>query len=402
MQRKIFWTTVAALLLAALPAAAAAPFGSFGGKVGGGNGASGILLLHGWALDDGGVDSVDIFVDGVIAGRALYGRSRPGVAVQHPGFPDSLAAGFAFPLDTSHYLNGLHVVRARVKSETGELVFLNSRTFQFHNLSHVLAPFGEIEFPSDNAELRGVCDLAEPFRRWAVVSGYALDAGVQADDHGVGYVELLIDGAEYANSKTDCFFDSAQGGASNCYGLRRLDIVGQHPTLKDSPNSGYRFVLDIGFLIAIGFTPGHHTLTVRASDFNGQVANIASIPVTFTCDEFLGNEDAIGFVGFPLDGLQYSGIMQAQGWALDIEGVASVAIFVDGQSVGNAAFALPRPQVSFFHPGYPNSAAAGWQLGIDTRDFANGEHFLQAVVTDGEGATTLIGERRFVVVNPGN
>src|SRR5688500_5415231 len=80
MQRKILWTAIGALLLAALPAAAAPPFGSFGGKVGGGNGAANLLFLHGWALDDDGVDSVDIFVDGVIAGRAVYGRSRPGVA----------------------------------------------------------------------------------------------------------------------------------------------------------------------------------------------------------------------------------------------------------------------------------------------------------------------------------
>ena len=70
MRRKILLTTIGAVLLAALPAAAAPPFGSFGGIVGGGNAGAGVIPLFGWALDDNGVDSVDVFVDGVIAGRA--------------------------------------------------------------------------------------------------------------------------------------------------------------------------------------------------------------------------------------------------------------------------------------------------------------------------------------------
>ncbi len=402
MQRKTLGITLATCLLAALPAMAAAPFGSFGGKVGGGNAGAGILPLFGWALDDDGVAAVDVYVDGVIAGRAAYGRSRPGVAVLHPGFPDSAAAGFSFGLNTTHYLNGLHKVSIRITSDAGEQVFLPARTFQFHNLSHSLAPFGAIEFPNENAELRGRCDLADPTRRFAVVSGYALDAGVQADDHGVGYVELLIDGGEFANSKTDCFFSAATGGLSNCYGLRRVDIQPFFPNLKDSPQSGFRFVLDIGLLMAFGYTPGHHVLTVRASDFQGQVANIDSIPVTFICDEDLGNEDAIGFIGGPLDGQQYSGVMLAHGWALDIQGVQALFFYVDGQFVGTTTLGLSRPQVSATYPGFPDSLKPGWQFAFDTTTVANGNHFLQVIVTDKAGGSTLLGERRFVVVNPGN
>ncbi|HVF58714.1 MAG TPA: Ig-like domain-containing protein [Thermoanaerobaculia bacterium] len=402
MRRKILLTTIGAVLLAALPAAAAPPFGSFGGIVGGGNAGAGVIPLFGWALDDNGVDSVDVFVDGVIAGRAAYGRARPGVAARFPTFPDAKAAGFSYGLDTTHYLNGLHTVSVRVKSKTGEFAFLNPRTFQFHNVTHNLAPFGRIEFPNENAELRGHCDLANPARRYSVVSGYALDAGVQADDHGVGYVELLIDGAEFANSKTDCFFSNLTGGLSNCYGLRRVDIQPFFPSLKDSPQSGFRFVLDIGLLMAFGFTPGHHLLTVRASDFNGQVANIDSIPVSFICDEDLGNEDAFGLIGGPLNGQQYSGIMTAHGWALDINGVSRLDFYVDGVFVGSTTLTLVRPAVSSLYPGYPDSAVPGWVFAVDTTKIANGEHRLQVIVVDDVGGTTLLGERRFVVVNPGN
>src|ERR1700709_652649 len=107
-------------LAAASPANAAQPFGSFGGKVGGGNALDGNAPLFGWALAGHGVAAVDVLVDGIIDGRATYGRSRPGVGLLHPGFPDSALPGWVYNLDTTHYLNGLHTVSARVRSKTGE------------------------------------------------------------------------------------------------------------------------------------------------------------------------------------------------------------------------------------------------------------------------------------------
>ena len=102
---------------------------------------------------------------------------------------------------------------------------LKSRRFQFGNVTHALDPFGAVEFPKHQAELRGRCDLADPTRRWSIVSGYALDTGVQKQDTGVGYVELLLDGALFANSNRDCFRLTDFNLPVNCYGLRRHDLV---------------------------------------------------------------------------------------------------------------------------------------------------------------------------------
>src|SRR5215208_3341599 len=115
--KRILVLSLIALASLAVPVLAAPPFGMFGGRVGGGNAGDGVIPLHGWALDDNGVANVDIFVDGVVSGRA-----RPGVAAAFPGFPDSATAGFAFQLDTTRYLNGVHTVSARVRSKTGEVV----------------------------------------------------------------------------------------------------------------------------------------------------------------------------------------------------------------------------------------------------------------------------------------
>lgn len=415
MKRNVLWSAffsaIAAVLLASAPAVAAPPFGSFGGIVGGGNAGSGVLPLHGWALDDNGIQAVDILVDGLVAGRAHYGRARAGVTARFPNFPNSDLPGFAIELDTTHYLNGVHSVAARIRSRAGEVVTLPARTFQFSNVEHVLAPFGGVEFPKPQAEMRGTCNRVPTApRRWSVVSGFALDAGTQDDDSGVAFVELLIDRAVVLRSDLDCGFDNTLGGPVDCYGIRRLDVERVFPGLKDSPHAGFRFLLDIGALLTPGspledppYVQGAHVITIRAGDHANSVRNIAEIPVTFACDQNLPNENSVGDIDLTLRGLLYHGVIQVTGWALDFEGVSSVQILVDGFPQGNAVYGIPRPDVLAlsFYPGYPNLLAPGWRFSLDTEDFENGEHFLDVVVTDRLGATTYIGKRRFVINNVG-
>lgn len=390
---------ILALVAIAMPASAAAPFGSFGGIVGGGNAATGVVPLHGWALDDNGIQRVDIYVDGVPVGRARYGRQRTAVAAQFPGYPDSEAAGFAFQLDTTRFHNGVHEVRPLAISKTGEKTFLRARSFQFTNVTHQLVPFGKIEFPNRNAQLFGTCDLENAHRRYSVFTGYALDAGVETGDEGMGYLELLVDGAILANTRTGCFFAPETGGLSDCYGLIRQDIESRFPGLKDSPSAGYRFVLDLGLLLNLGFVPGFHVITIRGGDISGQVANIDEIPVTFLCDEFAGNEGAIGYIGQPINGLTYKDYLNVSGWAIDWETVDTVEIWVDGEEVGEALYGFGRPGVPTYYPSYPFAANAGFNFQLDTTTLSDGRHQLQVFINDREGGRTLIGERDFVVNN---
>lgn len=392
---------VAALVAVATPAFAAPPFGSFGGQIGGGNAGAGVVGLFGWALDDEGVAAVDIYVDGVIAGRAAYGRNRPGVEVQFPGFPDSGAAGWSFALNTTRYPNGLHTVTPEVLSITGERTQLPSRTFEFLNTTHNLVPFGETELPAPNTELYGTCDPDQVNdRRLSVVSGYALDVGIEIGDTGVGYVELLIDGSLYANTRVDCRFDASMGGLTDCYGLRRLDIERAFPDIRDAPHSGFRFVLDVGRLIELGYVQGFHVLSIRSGDVNASSSEFAEIPVTFLCDENLPNEGAFGEIDLPPDGLLFNGTLEFTGWALDWETVDAVIVYVDGNRLGDAVYGIPRPGVTLNFPGYPDSDLPGWAFNLDSTQIADGTHQLQVVVRDLTGATTLIAERTFEVSNP--
>ncbi|HEV7787078.1 MAG TPA: hypothetical protein VGQ28_17170, partial [Thermoanaerobaculia bacterium] len=404
------------------PTLAAAPFGWFGGVLGAvDNGGSAVIPVAGWALDDNGVQSVDILVDGAVVGRAFYGMSWEGVSARYPNFPDSQLPGFGYFLDTSHYLNGNHTVQPRVRSRAGEVALLEPRVIQFANNEATLLPFGAIDFPKAQAELRGTCNFdPAAHRRYSVVAGWALDAGVTPQDTGVGYVQLLIDRAVFYDSDLDCTFDGSvngTGGLTDCYGLLRQDIERQYPSLKDSPHSGFRFVLDIGALVADpgpGFDPiynqGAHLLTIRAGDHANNARNIAEIPVTFSCDQNipntpnLSNENSFGDIDVPRNGHIYSGIMTTTGWALDFEGVKAVFILVDGNFVGTAVYGIPRPDVGelAFYAGYPNLAAPGWQFSFDTHLFSNGEHSLDVVVLDksaAPGINVYIGKRRFVIGN---
>ena len=143
------------------------------------------------------------------------------------------------------------------------------------------------------------------------------------------------------------------------------------------------------------------TQAVRAGDHADNARNIAEIPVTFSCDQNNSNENSFGNIDVPRNGLIYSGVMTATGWALDFEGVKQVFILVDGNFVGTAFFGIPRPDVTdlTFYPGYPNVSAPGWQFSFDTHQFSNGEHSLDVVVLDTPGVNTYIGKRRFVIGN---
>lgn len=410
------WISLALLtiLWAASPVAAQENvIGFFEGPNGGLNAGSGAIGMTGWALADTGVRRVTIQVDGVDIVEASYGGFRPIVEDDHPGFPDSAGAGFGIQFNSTDFSNGLHYLSAKVETFGGSIVILPALAptgqvpdgrlpVHFTNNTSILAPFGRINVPQRNANLIGTCDRNNSIR-YTVVSGWALDLGVELHDAGVGWVEVMVDGVILANSRTGCFYNTATGGLTNCYGLQRLDIERSYPFALDAPNSGFRFVLDIGELLNNGWVQGHHTLGIRAGDLSNQSIEIDEIPVNFLCAENNGNEPSFGFIETPRPGRQWADLINFQGWALDFQGVAAVEIFVDGTSIGLADFGAGlggRPGVLSRYPGYPDSLSPVWRLSnFDTTNLSEGFHQVQAQVTDDLGATTIIGETTFFVNN---
>ena len=157
MKRPQLLLGLAFALCLAAPALADAPFGSLG-VIGGNTNVSGVVSLHGWCLDnDDNIFAADILVDGDVVGRARYGRQRPDVERAFPGRPDSANAGFAFELDTTRFLNGLHFVQPRCTSRGGDVALARGKLLEFSNATHNLVPFGLIDHPNRNAQVFGNC-----------------------------------------------------------------------------------------------------------------------------------------------------------------------------------------------------------------------------------------------------
>lgn len=94
------------------------------------------VTLTGWALDRGGVRTVEIWLDGEKVGDAFYGQRRLGVSARYPfpSYPDSALPGWSFSLDTTQFSDGFHNLQVFVIDDIGgDRVLIGERTFRIDN-----------------------------------------------------------------------------------------------------------------------------------------------------------------------------------------------------------------------------------------------------------------------------
>ena len=399
-------------------------------------GAIGSFPVTGWALDDVEVDHVDFLVDGqIVAGAvgrgepssAIYGTTRPDVQAAFPDVPNSLYSGFSANIDTSQLINGIHILSVRATDNEGASRELGTRTVQVVNVGANLGPFGQIDFPLDKASLfcatigGGIPSPCTPDVcgdiLTNVVAGWALDVGSSLDRGQVSYVELLLDGAMVANTRSDC----VQLGQTlvNCYGVNRPDVARSYVGYVNADNAGFLFSFalvrdadnptgqilillptsDFQTFIIKGFTtPGKHTLEIRAGDEEETLSQFGAMSIDILCDQQFGDQPAFGYIDTPSDYQFINGIFEVFGWASDFQGVDHVEVDVDGQVVGNANYGLSRPDVRAVDPRV-FSANVGFSFMLDTTRLADSAHDLVIYVVDRKGNRTEIGRRKFVVDN---
>jgi len=223
---------------------------------------TGSFPVAGWAIDDSGeIDHIDFLIDGqIVAGAvgrgepstATYGSTRPDIQAAFPDVPFSLYTGFVANLDATKLINGVHTLSVVATDGEGSSREIGERTVLVNGIGANLGPFGRIDFPLDKASLlceavnvdegggcpspcvpRTIPVIANP------VEGWALDVGAALDRGQVSYVELLLDGAIIANTRTDCL----QVGQSlvNCYGINRPDVARSYSGYVNADNAGFAF-----------------------------------------------------------------------------------------------------------------------------------------------------------------
>ncbi|HEV8608642.1 MAG TPA: Ig-like domain-containing protein [Thermoanaerobaculia bacterium] len=403
-------------------------------------GTDGPLPVSGWAVDDEDVDHVDFLMDGqIVAGAvgrglpstAIYGTTRPDVAAAFPDVPNSLYSGFQANVDTTKLINGIHQLSVRVTDNRGASRVIGTRTIQVINNGANLAPFGQIDFPLDKSNLFcttievGLPSPCTPevcgFVLTNIVAGWALDVGARLDAGQVSYVELLLDGAIIANTRTDCV-QLSSGALVNCYGINRPDVARNYSGYVNADNAGFLFsfglirsstdpsgligitvpTADPSLFDVVGFTrPGKHTLAVRVGDEEETVTQLGAMSVDVFCDPTGADFPAFGFIDTPSDYQFINGIFNVFGWAFDFNGVQRIEVDVDGQVVGTATYGLSRPDVPATDPRVP-SASVGFSFNLDTTRLSDSEHDLVIYVVDQQFGTprrTEIGRRKFVVNN---
>jgi hypothetical protein len=448
-----------------------APFGFIDSPSASQTGVSGTLPVFGWAADDSGsIDHIDILVDGKIVAGAVgtgkpstgvYGLSRPDVFAVFPDVPNSQNSGFLANIDTTAFIDGVHVISARAFDAQGASGVLGSRTVQIINNGSNLPPFGYLDVPLDKASI--LCSSDNPFVPAGscpepcfptglggvsvpvsfyknVVSGWALDVGSFLDRGQVSYVELLIDGQIIANTRRDC----VQTGKimANCYGVNRPDVARAYPGYVNADNSGFNFLFSLvqdpgnglfdvvvpdrfGFPVAAGsVAPGKHTITVRLGDEKETVTQIAAISVDALCDSGkFGDQPAFGYIDFPTPLQFVKGVTTFSGWAFDydngnqapwVNGIVRLDMDIDGTVVGSifpqyiARADVPANDTRV--PATPFTigpvAFVGWGFVLDTTHLTDAQHdFVVYAVDTPNGVTgrpsfrTEIGRRKFVVYN---
>lgn len=404
---------------------------------------TGSFPVVGWAVDDSGIiDHIDFKIDGqIVAGSvgrgepstAVYGSTRPDIQAAFPDVPFSLYTGFVANVDATKLVNGLHVLTVVATDNEGASREIGERTVLVDNIGANLGPFGRIDFPLDKASLMcevfvsGVCPspcippdttlITNP------VAGWALDVGAALDRGQVSYVELLLDGAIVANTRTDCI--QVGQTLNNCYGINRPDVARAYSGYVNADNAGFTFsfglirngfasVIDVERLGPNPFDPtqlvflpvtstvaGKHTLSIRAGDEEETVTQFGAMSVDILCDETTANTPAFGYIDTPTEYQFINGFFEVFGWAADFQGVARVEVDVDGQVLGNAAYGLSRPDVPNHDPRV-NNPLVGFSFILDTTKLSDSEHDLVIYVVDrsgGAGQRTEIGRRKFVVNN---
>jgi hypothetical protein len=250
-------------------AATAGPFGAFDTPIDGAAGLQGSFAVTGWALDDIGIDRVELWRDPVagettptyygpgqpghgkifIANPFFVAGSRPDVEAAYPNSPGAYRAGWGYLL-LSHGLwnegNGSYTLYAYAFDLEGNWTLLGTKTITVDN-AHATAPFGTIDTPGYGATVSG---------------------GIW--NYGWALTPANTQGCTITNGNVLMGIDSAPLVPVN-YGDARADVAAAFPGLTNSSAASGAYFLDTTQL-----TNGMHQIGWLVYDSCGRGDGIGS------------------------------------------------------------------------------------------------------------------------------
>lgn len=249
---------------------ASPPFGSFDTPVNGATGLTGSFAITGWALDDIGVDRVEIWRDLMagepadhayttdpshpgfgkvfIANAFFVAGSRPDVEAAFPTTPLSYRSGWGYLLlswGLWNQGNGTYTLHAFAYDGEGYSANMGSKTMTVDN-AHATKPFGALDTPGYGATATG--------QFWNF--GWALTPNNGSCNVAGGKIQVSVDSGPLLPVS---------------YGAGRSDIAAAFPTFADAQTAGGAFFLDSTTL-----TNGLHAIGWLVTDGCGRQDGIGS------------------------------------------------------------------------------------------------------------------------------
>lgn len=252
------------------PGASAAPFGVFDTPANGATGVTGAIPVTGWALDDLGVDRVEIWRDPVaglgesaeiFVGNATFvAGARPDVeAIYADTTPRAHLAGWGFQLLTNFLPdrsktptqpfggNGTFTLHAYAVDEEGTRTLLGSKTITCDN-ANANTPFGTIDTPPQGGTASG-----------ASFVNFAWALTPQPGTIPVDGSTLIV------------FVDGVPQPGNPSYNHYRSDVASAFPGYANSDGAVGVHILD-----TTAYSNGVHTISWSVTDDLGRSSGIGS------------------------------------------------------------------------------------------------------------------------------
>lgn len=247
----------------------APPIGAFDTPVSGAQNLTGAIVVSGWALDDAGIDKVEIWRDlapgestppyagpGPGNGKVFVAHgdfipgTRPDVETIYAAYPAAHRSGWGYVLLTYGFPdrgNGTYTLHAFAYDTTGQWTTLGSKTIGVNN-NAATKPFGTIDYPAPGVAISGL------FRN----NGWVLTPNVG------GVPSCAI-------TSVTMTIDSGPASFPVAYGTSRPDVGAAFPGHSGGANVGGEVTFD-----TTQFTNGLHTIGWLASDDCGRSEGIGS------------------------------------------------------------------------------------------------------------------------------
>ena len=238
----------------------AGPFGVFETPIAGST-IQGLIPVTGWALDDVGVTSLQIWRN-PLAGETpaangyMYGGdavfvagARPDIQVAYPQYPFNYRAGWGYMMLTLGLPgggNGAFVFHAIATDQDGHTVEIGSKTVTVNNAT-LNKPFGYIDTPVPNGVIAG-----NPYNNF----GWALTPQPNMIPFDGSTMLVFVDGMSLGHPG---------------YNRNRVDVAAAFPGLVNSNGAGGLFGLD-----TTGFANGVHTIAWYVRDTAGHEEGVGS------------------------------------------------------------------------------------------------------------------------------